>query len=87
MGYVSGKIQGHHLEKLAVVYVRQSTARQVLEHRESTDLQYKLANRAVALSCGIRSMPARTFTVALRLILDDCMSIVAARLTSRIRLN
>jgi DNA invertase Pin-like site-specific DNA recombinase len=47
--YVSGKIQGHHLEKLAVVYVRQSTARQVLEHHESTDLQYKLANRAVAL--------------------------------------
>ena len=47
--YVSGKIQGDHLEKLAVVYVRQSTPRQVLEHRESTDLQYKLANRAVAL--------------------------------------
>jgi DNA invertase Pin-like site-specific DNA recombinase len=47
--YVSGKIQGHHLEKLAVVYVRQSTPRQVLEHHESTDLQYKLADRAVAL--------------------------------------
>lgn len=47
--YVSGKIQGHHLEKLVVVYVRQSTPRQVLEHHESTDLQYKLADRAVAL--------------------------------------
>jgi DNA invertase Pin-like site-specific DNA recombinase len=47
--YVSGKIQGHHLEKLAVVYVRQSTPRQVLEHHESTDLQYNLADRAVAL--------------------------------------
>ena len=34
--YVSGKIQGHHLEKLAVVYVRQSTPRQVVEHRRST---------------------------------------------------
>ncbi len=47
--YVSGKIQRHHLDKLAVVYVRQSTPRQVLEHRESTDIQYKLASRAVAL--------------------------------------
>ena len=47
--YVSGKIQGHHLEKLAVVYVRQSTPRQVVEHHESTELQYKLADRAVAL--------------------------------------
>ena len=47
--YVSSKIQGHHLEKLAVVYVRQSTPRQVVEHHESTELQYKLADRAVAL--------------------------------------
>ena len=47
--YVSSRIQGHHLEKLAVVYVRQSTPRQVLEHHESTDLQYKLADRAIAL--------------------------------------
>lgn len=46
--YVSSKIQGHHLEKLAVVYVRQSTPRQVVEHHESTELQYKLADRAVA---------------------------------------
>jgi len=47
--YVSGKIQRHHLDKLAVVYVRQSTPRQVLEHHESTELQYKLVDRAVAL--------------------------------------
>jgi DNA invertase Pin-like site-specific DNA recombinase len=34
---------------LAVVYVRQSTQQQVLEHRESTARQYALADRAVAL--------------------------------------
>jgi DNA invertase Pin-like site-specific DNA recombinase len=43
------KIQRHHLQRLAIVYVRQSTPRQVLEHRESTELQYGLARRAVSL--------------------------------------
>jgi DNA invertase Pin-like site-specific DNA recombinase len=43
-----GKIQAWHLERLAVVYVRQSSPRQVLEHRESTALQYALAERAPA---------------------------------------
>lgn len=47
--YGTGKIQPHHRERLAVVYVRQSTARQVLEHCESTALQYGLADRAVQL--------------------------------------
>jgi DNA invertase Pin-like site-specific DNA recombinase len=36
------------LERLAVVYVRQSTMQQVLEHQESTRLQYGLVRRAVA---------------------------------------
>src|SRR4051812_43333100 len=44
---VSRKIGDRHLQRLAVVYLRQSTPRQVLENRESTDLQYKLARRAV----------------------------------------
>jgi DNA invertase Pin-like site-specific DNA recombinase len=43
------KIQAHHRERLAVVYVRQSTQRQVLEHVESTALQYQLTRRAVGL--------------------------------------
>jgi DNA invertase Pin-like site-specific DNA recombinase len=34
---------------MAIVYVRQSTQHQVLEHRESTARQYALADRAVAL--------------------------------------
>src|SRR3954452_11762229 len=43
------KIGPDHLLRLAVVYVRQSTAQQVLEHRESTRLQYGLVDRAQAL--------------------------------------
>jgi len=45
----SDKILGRHLERLAVVYVRQSTVQQMMDHRESTNLQYGLANRAIAL--------------------------------------
>jgi DNA invertase Pin-like site-specific DNA recombinase len=45
----SEKITDEHLERLAMVYVRQSTQQQVLEHRESTARQYALADRAVAL--------------------------------------
>ena len=43
------KIQPKHRDRLAIVYVRQSTPHQVLENRESTELQYNLARRAVAL--------------------------------------
>lgn len=38
-----------HHDRLAVVYVRQSTAQQVLDHHESTRLQYGLVGRAQAL--------------------------------------
>ena len=44
---MSAKIQPHHQDRLAVVYVRQSTPQQVLEHRESTALQYNLRRRAM----------------------------------------
>jgi DNA invertase Pin-like site-specific DNA recombinase len=44
-----GKIQGWHRDRLAVVYVRQSSRQQVLDHGESTRLQYGLAGRAAAL--------------------------------------
>jgi len=43
------KIQPTHLERAAYVYVRQSTATQVEHNRESTDRQYKLVDRAIAL--------------------------------------
>lgn len=43
------RIRAPHLERLAVVYVRQSTPGQVRENRESTRLQYKLRERAELL--------------------------------------
>lgn len=43
------KIQNRHWERLAVIYVRQSTMQQVLENKESTALQYALTQKAVAL--------------------------------------
>lgn len=43
------KVAPWHQDRLAVVYVRQSTRQQVAEHGESTRLQYGLVERAVAL--------------------------------------
>src|SRR5256885_1851190 len=43
------KLHAWHRERLAVVYVRQSTAQQVLDHQESTRIQYGLVSRAQAL--------------------------------------
>ena len=43
------KISAVHLERLAYVYVRQSTSAQVHEHVESKQRQYALAERAVSL--------------------------------------
>jgi DNA invertase Pin-like site-specific DNA recombinase len=46
---LSSKICSRHLDRTAVVYVRQSSVRQVVENRESTQLQYRLRDRAAAL--------------------------------------
>ena len=43
------KIQGRHHERLAVVYVRQSTIQQVQQHQESTQVQYGLVHLAKRL--------------------------------------
>jgi DNA invertase Pin-like site-specific DNA recombinase len=45
----SAKIRPGHVDRLAVVYVRQSSPQQVAEHRESRDRQYALADHAAAL--------------------------------------
>jgi len=45
----SPKLRPWHLDRVAIVYVRQSTPQQVLEHKESTARPYALADRAVAL--------------------------------------
>ena len=38
-----------HLARLAIVYVRQSSPRQILDHRESRERQYALAQYAASL--------------------------------------
>ena len=44
----STKVSQQHLNKLALVYVRQSSQKQVEQNIESTQLQYRLADRAEA---------------------------------------
>lgn len=46
---VSPKVQAWHLDREAIVYVRQSTPQQVLDHKESTARQYALVDRATDL--------------------------------------
>ncbi|MDQ2728452.1 MAG: recombinase family protein [Actinomycetota bacterium] len=46
----------NHLRRLAVVYVRQSSASQLERNRESTDRQYGLVGRAVALGWARESV-------------------------------
>jgi DNA invertase Pin-like site-specific DNA recombinase len=45
----NSKVQARHLKRSAYLYVRQSSLRQVLEHTESTQRQYALRQRAIAL--------------------------------------
>src|SRR3989304_2775197 len=43
------KVRPHHLDRVACIYVRQSTLAQVRHHRESTERQYGFVQRAEAL--------------------------------------
>jgi len=54
-------VHARHLDRDALVYVRQSSAKQVSENRESTEMQYRLRERAEALGWP----PARV------LVIDD----------------
>jgi DNA invertase Pin-like site-specific DNA recombinase len=47
------KVSPSHLRRDAYLYVRQSTLRQVLENTESTQRQYALRERAIALGWPI----------------------------------
>jgi hypothetical protein len=62
-----------HLDRLAVVYVRQSTPQQVLDHAESTRLQYGLTQRAVDLGWA----PSRV------LVIDEDLGHSASGLVDR----
>jgi len=46
---ISDKIRPHHLERKALLYVRQSSAHQVLHNRESSALQYAMRDRLAKL--------------------------------------
>src|SRR6202453_4125446 len=46
---MSEKIRPYHLERKAILYVRQSSAHQVLHNRESGALQYAMRDRLMAL--------------------------------------
>ena len=46
---MKGKITSSHRARRAIVYIRQSTIAQVMEHGESTRRQYALADHAAAL--------------------------------------
>jgi DNA invertase Pin-like site-specific DNA recombinase len=45
----SPKLKPWHFDRKAIVYVRQSSPQQVLDHQESTARQYGLVDRAIAL--------------------------------------
>src|SRR5262245_49036778 len=66
--FPSQKIQGRHLERLAVVYVRQSSLHQVQQNQESTQLQYGLAHTAERLGWSRERI----------LVIDDDLGISAA---------
>lgn len=46
---MNSKIQVHHRQRMAYVYLRQSTMAQVYHHQESTQRQYALKDRALEL--------------------------------------
>jgi DNA invertase Pin-like site-specific DNA recombinase len=67
------KIRPEHLDRAAVVYVRQSSRQQVLEHAESTRLQYGLAERAVVLGWARSQV----------MVIDEDLGVSAATADSR----
>jgi len=67
------KIRAEHLGRAAVVYVRQSSRQQVLEHSESTRLQYALVERAAALGWARSQV----------MVIDDDLGVSAATADSR----
>lgn len=47
------KVRAEHLQRTAFIYIRQSTLHQVTHNKESTERQYALRQRAVALGWPI----------------------------------
>src|SRR4030095_13512893 len=72
-GRSENRIRPEHRDRLAAVYVRQSSRQQVLEHTESTRMQYALAERAVALGWARSQVE----------VIDDDLGVSAAVADSR----
>jgi DNA invertase Pin-like site-specific DNA recombinase len=69
----SDKVSAEHLRRLAYLYVRQSTLRQVHENRESTARQYDLKRRAQALG----------WTADQIIVIDEDLGLSGATATDR----
>ena len=52
-GLADERLTTVHRAKLAYVYVRQSSVGQVRHHQESTELQYRLVDRAVGVASTV----------------------------------
>lgn len=67
------KVGSHHLKRIAYLYIRQSTLRQVFENSESTRRQYDLRQRAVALGWAVEQIS----------VIDDDLGLSAASADGR----
>jgi hypothetical protein len=56
---MSAQIQAYHHQKLAYIYLRQSTLGQVRHHQESTARQYALKDKALSWMNRFRSVLIR----------------------------
>jgi DNA invertase Pin-like site-specific DNA recombinase len=88
---ISDKIRPHHLERTAILYVRQSSAHQVLHNRESSALQYAMRDRLTALGWSqIEVIDDDLGRSAERMVAQVCLGkvgAVAAREVSRFARN
>ena len=69
----SSKVTSDHLSRLAYLYVRQSSLRQVRENRESTTRQYDLKRRAQTLGWNVEQI----------VVIDEDLGLSAASATDR----
>src|SRR5579859_3233059 len=97
---MSDKIKPHHLQRKAVLYVRQSSSHQVMHNRESRSLQYAMRERLAVLGwsdieiidddLGISAAGTATSAGFERMVAEVCLGkvgAVAAREVSRFAHN
>jgi DNA invertase Pin-like site-specific DNA recombinase len=85
---MSDKIKPHHLERKAILYVRQSSAHQVIHNRESRSLQYAMRERLSVLGwsdieiidddLGISAAGTATRAGFERMVAEVCLGKVGA---------